>query len=356
MAESGLRGLKGAAADRVRGLKTRAVNGLRHLSDHPVEDIASTPREAVWRRDNVTLYRYEGGSRERRTPIVLVMSLVTRSYVFDLRPGNSLVEDFLANGYDVFLLDWGEPGAAEAGNDLSTYCDEYIPRATRAAVEISGAESAHLLGYCLGGVLSMLAVAGNPGLPARSLVLLATPMDFSQMAPLPTMFGTGRLEPEMMVDDTGNVPASAIKDVFAMVQPMVKLTTAASMWNSMANDEATTAHKALVGWSNEHIPFPGAAFADMVHLLLREARLVSGRVPVGGREVDLQAIACPVLNVVGETDALVPPEANAPMAKALDGVALDTIRLPAGHAGLFVGRSARKHCVPSIVDWLTGRD
>jgi polyhydroxyalkanoate synthase len=351
-----LRGLRRWAAEGAQGLRTRAINGLRHLSDVPVEDVASTPRDAVWTRDNVTLYRYRGGGTERRTPIVLVMSLVTRSYVLDLRPGSSLVQDLLAAGYDVFLLDWGVPGAAEAGNDLSTYSDEYIPLATRAAVEISGADKVHLLGYCLGGVLAMLAAAGNPDLPIRGLVLLATPMDFSQMPPLPAMFGAGRLEPAMVIDDTGNVPAAAVKDVFALVQPMVKLTTAASMWASTSNDEATRAHKALIGWSNEHIPFPGAAFADMVHLLLRESRLVSGRVPVGRREVDLRAIPFPVLNVVGDRDALVPPEANAVIEDALDGVALDSIHLPAGHAGLFVGRSARKHCVPSIVAWLAALD
>jgi polyhydroxyalkanoate synthase len=284
------------------------------------------------------------------------MSLVTRAYVLDLRPGSSLVEDLLSAGYDVFLLDWGIPGAAESRNDLSTYADEYIPLAIAAVLEESGTQGTHLLGYCLGGVLAMLAAAGNPHLPIRSVVLLATPIDFAQMPPLPTMFGTGRLEPEMVVDDTGNVPASAVKDIFALVQPTAKVTTAASMWASTASDEATRAHKALIGWSNQHIPFPGAAFADMVNLLLREARLVSGRIPLGGREVDLRAIPCPVLNVVGDTDALVPPQANAPIERALDGVALDSIHLPAGHAGLFVGRSARKHCVPSIIAWLGARD
>ena len=338
--------------DLASGLRTRALNGLRHLGNTPVEDVASTPRRAVWTRDKVTLYRYDDGVGPARAPIVLVMSLVTRSYVLDLRPGSSLVKDLIAAGYDVFLLDWGVPGAAEAHNNFSTYTDEYIPLALRAALEVSGEERAHVLGYCLGGVLALLAVAGNPDLPVRSLVLLATPFDFSQMPPLPAMFGTGRLEPEMVVDDSGNVPPSAVKDIFALVQPTAKLTTVASMLTSTANDEATRAHKALIGWSNDHIPFPGAAFADMIRLLLREARLVAGRVPLGGREVDLRSIRCPVLNVVGLKDSLVPVAANAPIDEALRGVALDSVHLPAGHAGLFVGRSARKQCVPSIVAWL----
>ena len=67
------------------------------------------------------------------------MSLVTRPYVFDLRPRNSLVEDLLAARYE-FLLDWGIPTPADSPNTLSTYCDEYIPRAVDAAVKVSDAE------------------------------------------------------------------------------------------------------------------------------------------------------------------------------------------------------------------------
>ena len=173
-------------------MRTRALNGLRHLGDVPVEDLASTPREAVWSRDQVVLYRYQGGSRTRRTPILLVMSLVTRPYVFDLRPGNSLVEDFLAAGHDVFLLDWGSPTAADAANTLATYCDEYLPRAAEAACAVSGAERVNILGYCLGGTLSLLAVAGNPALPVRNLVVLATPLDLAELRPAAGPPGRGK--------------------------------------------------------------------------------------------------------------------------------------------------------------------
>jgi len=337
-------------------LQTRALNGLRHLGDVPVEDLASTPREAVWSRDQVVLYRYQGGSRTKRTPILLVMSLVTRPYVFDLRPRNSLVEDFLAAGHDVFLVDWGSPTAADAANTLATYCDEYIPRAAEAACRIAGAERVNILGYCLGGTLSLLAVAGNPTLPVRNLVVLATPIDFAELKPLPALLGEGRMDPEHILDDTGNVPADFVKDTFAMIQPTAKMTTLASLWESTADDEFTAAHMALVGWSLDHIPFPGAAFGEIVRLLLRQRVLVEGRCPVGGRTVDLADIACPVLSVVGARDVLVPTAASSPLEALLSEDVLETMTVPAGHTGLFVGRLAHKKHVPSIIEWLAERD
>jgi polyhydroxyalkanoate synthase len=352
----GLDSLRRGAVEGLSKLRTRAMNSLRHLGDVPVHDLASTPREAVWSRDQVVLYRYEGGSRSRRTPVLLVMSLVTRPYVFDLRPGNSLVEDLLAGGFDVFLLDWGSPTAADAPNTLSTYCDEYIPRAADAACTISDTDRVTLFGYCMGGTLALLSAAGNAEMPVRNLVVLATPLDFAAIPPLPTVLGAGRMDPEDVVDDSGNVPASFVRDLFTMTQPTAKLTTLASKWESTANDELTAAHKALIGWSEDHIPFPGAAFGEVVRLLLRQRALVDGPFPLGDRTVDLAAITCPVLSVVGDRDTLVPPGATAPLESLLGGDVLETVHLQAGHAGLFVGRQARKQCVPSIVAWLTVRD
>ena len=85
---------------------------------------------------------------------MIVHSLVSRSYVLDLYPGNSAVEFLLREGLDVFLLDWGVPDEADAGNTLEYYVDDGIPDAVAAACETAGTDDVNLLGYCFGGVLS----------------------------------------------------------------------------------------------------------------------------------------------------------------------------------------------------------
>lgn len=345
-----------SAVERVRHelgvLGKSARNGLRYLADMPLGEIAVTPRHQVWSRDKVALYRYVTPIPNRRTPILLVMSLVARPYVFDLRPGSSLVQDLVAAGYDVFLLDWGIPDAVESCNTLETYCDEYIPRAAESVLHAAGAESLTVFGYCLGAVLSLISVAGHSDFPVNNMVVMATPFDLSRMGPLANIMSEGRVEPEELFDETGNVPASSILNGFRLMTPTSELATLANLWRSLADEQALAAHQALISWANEHIPFPGAAFRQLVHLLLRQEALVNGRVPLAGREVVLSAISCPVLNVLGVRDTLVPPESSAPLPDALQGTRVDTLRLPAGHAGLFVGRQARKGCVPAIISWL----
>ena len=331
----------------------RARNGVKHLSGFSAAAVGQTPAEVVWRRDKVTLHRYRpapvGG---RRRPVLLVMSLVTRPYVFDLRPGNSLVARLVGDGHDVYLLDWGIPDAVEAGNTLETYCDEYLPHAARAVLDISSASGLTLFGYCLGGVMSLLSAAGHPDLPIRNIALLATPVDFAELGPMANLLKAGRLEPGELLDETGNVPASTLLEGFRMMAPTGDVHTLLNLWNSLADEEALAAHQALVRWSGDHIPFPGAAFRQIVDLFVRRRCLVEGRVPLGGRDVDLGGLRLPVLDIIGTRDHLVPRLASAPLAGALRRAELEPLHLPAGHAGLILGRKAQREYIPAILEWL----
>ncbi len=330
----------------------RARNGLKQVSGFASGKVGVTPRSAVWQRDSAVLYRYDSHRRSRRTPLLLVHSLITRPYVLDLRVGSSLVEDLLTEGFDVYLLDWGIPQPVDAHNGLPTYCDEYLPRAITAVRATSEAPQVAILGYCLGALLALISVAANPDLPVASMVLMATPVDLAKMGPLTSLLEQDRLEPTQLMDETGNIPGSVVRESFRMIQPTAALGTYASLWQSLADDEALAAHNALIGWSNDHIPFPGKAFEQIVDLFIRRGLLLAGRFPLGLRAVDLAAIDCAVLSVVGARDNLVPPEASAPLRGLLPNADLQTLTLPAGHSGLFVGRQARTNCVPSMVTWL----
>ena len=278
------------------------------------------------------------------------MSLVTTAKVFDLQDGNSLVQRFLDAGHDVYLLDWGVPDAVESQNTLETYCDEYLPRAVRAALDDSGAADIDLFGYCLGAVLTMLTVAGHRAMPVRSIVLLATPVAMAELGPMTSMLRGRQLAVDDLVDWSGNVPAARIKESFQLLEPAGEVTTYLSLWNSLGHPERLEAHEALLRWSTGHIPFPGAAFRQMVDLFITDDSLVRGQVPLGARVVDLADITVPVLSITGKRDKLVPAASSAPL--SLPGAALEHLELDAGHAGLIVGRRAHKEMIPAMLEWL----
>jgi len=289
-------------------------------------------------------------TRRDAPPLILVMSLVTTSLVFDLQANNSLVRRFLDEGYDVYLLDWGVPDAVDSANTVQTYCDEHLPRAVQATLRESGAEEVALFGYPLGAVLAMLSLAGHARMPVRAMILLATPLDMSELGPLTSMLRDRRLTVDDLLDWSGNVPPERIKQSFQLVEPAGEITTYLSLWNSLGDPERLQAHDALVRWSSGHIPFPGAAFREMTDLCIHQDALVQGRVPIGRQIVDLADIRIPVLSVTGAKDKLVPAASSAPL--ALPNADLERLELNAGHAGLIVGRRAHKEMIPAMLEWL----
>jgi len=137
--------------------------------------IGTTPKDAVWTHRNTTLWRYRSSKRQYPVPVLLVFALINRPDIFDLRKGNSFVEFLLDEGYDVFLLVWGVPGESDSDQGLDFYvCDE-IPSGIRETLRASGEDEVSMLGWCIGGTLSLMHCGLDPDTPVRNLLLLTTP-------------------------------------------------------------------------------------------------------------------------------------------------------------------------------------
>ena len=328
----------------------RARNGLKHLAGVGRPETGCSAKDVVWRRDKVQLYRYHSPGPTLGPPILLVMSLVSKPYVLDLRPGNSFVEALVGRGFDVYMIDWGTPDAADADNSFETYCDEYIPFACAAAMRTSGVDELHVFGYCFGGVLSLIFAAGHPEIPLRTLSLMATPVDFAAMGGLTAVLRDRRVDLSDFVDETGNVPAEAVLRGLTSARITGDATMYATLLEKLENSEYIAAHEAMHGWASDHIPFPGACFRQTAEWLIRENRLAENRLVTARGELDIGSISCPVMNAVGTADHLVPLESNRPVLDLLPD--LDDLQFAAGHVGLIVGGKAHRASIPGMLDWI----
>lgn len=330
----------------------RSRNGLKLLGGVGRPQLGTSPKDVVWRAGKVELWRYQSDSRSRRPPLLFVHSLVSRSYVFDLAPGNSFIEFMLNRGFDVYLTEWGEPDELESGYTLETYCDELLPWMVDAVRDVSGGDSVNMFGYCMGGMLSLLYAAGHAGGPVTNLAVLATPVDFSHLGPMTNLVKAGATEPADLLDETGNVPAEVMLRTFQLLQPTGNVTSYVNLWQHLWNDDYVEAHQVMTTWAKDHIPFPGACMLQLGQLFARENLLKTGRVPLGGRTVDLADITVPFVNIMGTNDQIVPPESTEVLTGLVGSDDVEELRLKAGHAGLIVGRSAHKSHIPAMVDWL----
>ena len=84
--------------------------------------------------------------------------------------------------------------------------------------------------------------------------------------------------------------------------------------------------------------------------------LMSGRIELEGRSIELGAVKANVLNAFAERDNVVPVEAVEPLGTIVGHPSRRTqLRLGGGHVTFATGSQAFKHTLPSIAQWIGER-
>jgi polyhydroxyalkanoate synthase len=320
--------------------------------------VGLTPRELIWRKNKARLYRYIGAEPPtRRTPIFLVLPLINRAYILDLRPGASFVEFLLGQGHDVFLIDWGSPGDEDASLDVSALVTRYLPRAARAIQRASGQEQMTVLGYCIGGVLAACFVALHPEL-ARNLVLLTTPIDFEDAGQFGRMTARGVLPVELLTQTFPVVPGQVPDIGSKLLSPVANYVgTYAKLYEKLGDPGFDAAGwQAMYRWVNDSVPFAGAAFYQWVTEFYQENRLVRGMLEMDGRPVRLSSVQCPVLNIAATRDQIAPRTTTSAITKLVGTNDASELTIEGGHVGIVVGRTASRDLWPRVGEWLATHD
>lgn len=339
------------------------LTGTHFLVDAVGVDVAPTPRTLVWARGKARLYRYKAAGNDRMpVPILLVYALILRSYILDLVPGRSLVEELVARGFDVYLLDWGIPGEGDSELGLDTYIVDYLSAAVRRVRELSSTSEVSLLGYCQGGTIATTYAALFPQ-SLRNLVLLASPINF---APPPggtagflTTWARHQRRHESYGQRTGNMPADAHASfIRAATRALVTLTGTSDLLRflreRLERDEALRAWLAVCQWVDDAVPFPRRAFRQWIRSFYQDNVLASGRLRVRGQP-PLSQVTASVLNVAGTRDLVTPMWQAAPTPELVGSEDAQSLIVDAGHVGLVVGPTAKQEVWEPIMAWLAKR-
>lgn len=323
----------------------------------PAPRLAPTPRVTLWREGTASLYHFPRPAgtapSSARVPLLLVPSLINRWYVFDLRPGASVVEALVARGFDVYLLDWGIP------EDEDRYLDwdmvlRRLARAVRRTLAAAGAPRLALLGYCLGATLCAIHTALEPG-PIAALVNLAGPIDFSRGGALAHLVDRRWFDPDAIAA-AGNITGQQMQSGFALLRPTLDLAKLVGKVDlATAAPDAREGFAAVEAWAADNIPFPAAAYRTYLRELYQDNALIAGHHVARGRRVDLAEIRCPLLCIVAERDTICPPGAATPLIDGASSTDAEVLFVPGGHVGAVVGSRAARAMVPALMNWLEPR-
>jgi polyhydroxyalkanoate synthase len=324
--------------------------------------IGLTPRQAIWRLNKATLYRYtpvKPVEERHRVPLLLIFALMNKSSILDLRPGNSFVEYMLDKGYDLYLLDWGVPGPEDAHLALEDYVLEYIPRAVRKLKAVSGSETFNLLGWCIGAMLTTLYASlrgHSEGL--KSLILLTAPLDFTdkEQISLARMTEERYFDVDRVLQAFGNMPAGFIDYGAKMLKPVENFVGGyLRLFDNLDNPKVVESWHAMNTWVNDAIPLAGGAYRQFIVDFYRGNKLINGTLAIRGEKVDLQKLQASLLNVIAEDDHITPPCQSARLLEKVGSADKQELRVPGGHIGVMAGSGASKGTWPGIEAWIATR-
>ena len=325
-----------------------AANVFDRLSRGGLADLRQMPRAIIDEGPQRTVFRYHPTTPgpAKGTPLLLVPPLAAPALCFDLRRGCSLIEHELAEGRSVYMVDYGSILFSDRDLGLEHWFEDVIPKAVEAVAADSGADSVDILGWCLGGIMAMLAVADRQDLPVRAIATVASPFDFTQVpliAPLrPLANVAGGAAPTAIYRTLGGAPAPIVKRAYQLAGFDKYLTKPIAILQNLDDRDFLAQLEAVDRFMNGMLAYPGRTFGQLYHRFFRTNDLASGFLDVDGRRIEIASVRQPVLSIAGNGDGIAPMASVhhvGGLLKGSAGVKLESA--PGGHLGVLTGRSAR---------------
>jgi polyhydroxyalkanoate synthase len=313
--------------------------------------LATTPKREVFRQDKVVLHHYASTARKKAvaTPVLMVHGLIGRYTMADLKEGGSLVRSLLAQGVDLYVVDWGKPTRGDRWLTLEDYIDGYLGDCVDAIREKRKLAAISLFGICEGGVLAACYAARNPG-KVKSLTLAITPIDFhagGRDAPLHLGWARSmsHADVDRLIEANGNLPGELMSSAFSMMTPV-------GLFDVMDDEKRLLAFLRMEKWLADRPDHPGEAARQWLKDLHQGNQLARGEFRLGGAKVDLGKVAMPVLNVVAEEDPVIPPRSSRALGSLVGTKKYKELALPGGHLEMFLGGKGPAVLARSIAGWL----
>ncbi|MFC7518266.1 alpha/beta fold hydrolase [Herbaspirillum sp. GCM10030257] len=329
---------------------------MEHLGYVPNE----TESEVALNTQGLRLRRFSGNHTSRDIALI-VPAPIKQAYIWDLAPERSVVRDALNNGLQVYLIEWTEPGKAEAGFGL----EHYGYRLLDACVDtIERENSPHkdtcisLLSHSLGGVLAAIYAAMRPERVA-SLVLVEAPLKFTG--------DTGAFGPLLAAGPRAHTITAEFDRVPGTVLNLASVLAAPSTFGAeryadllacMGSSEDLRTHFLVERWTLDEAPMSTALFQDVIDRLYHGDAFMRGTLEIDGHRLAPPAVACPIYAVYDPRSRIIPPlsvtgfvEATSSSDRRFYAYQGDT-GVALAHVGALVGESAHRKLWPEILAWL----
>jgi polyhydroxyalkanoate synthase len=261
----------------------------------------------------------------------------------------------LAQGEDVYIIDWGYPDPSDRYVTLDDYINGWIRRCVDVVAKRHKLKAINILGICQGGAFSLCFTSIYPE-KVKNLITMVTPVDFHTADNMLSHWTRG-MDVDLLVDTLGNVPGDLMNWCYLTLKPF-RLNLQKYMGLMDVLDDKTEVENFLrmEKWIFDSPDQAGEAFRQFVHDFYQGNKLIKGGLVIGDKKVDLKTIQRPVLNIFAEQDHLVPPSAARPLRDAIGTKDYTELAFKGGHIGIYVSGRAQREVPSAIHEWLGKRN
>ena len=289
----------------VTGFASDAVTAAVNLFDATVRGgLADTRRmpsalidEGPLRRVHRYLPLGRGGRRSASLPVLLVPPLAAPAICFDLRRGCSLAEHLLRRGHETYLLDYGPVRFSDRSLGLEHWIEDVLPNAVRAVSEDAGGRPVQLVGWCLGGILALLAQCVETKLPVASTAMVASPFDFARVPLVAPLRPIAAVTQGQLVTQLyrllGGAPAPLVKRGYQLAGFDKYVMKPWTIARGLHDRELLAQIEAVDVFMDNMHAYPGRTFGQLYHRFFRSNDLANGRLALSDRTLDLADVARP---------------------------------------------------------------
>jgi polyhydroxyalkanoate synthase len=326
------------------------------IQDAAHVDVGETPSEVVYSENKLDLLHYESQTEDQYdVPILLVYALINKPYILDLQPDRSVVQRLLEAGFDVYLIDWGEPSTLDTSLSLYDYVERYIGNCVDVVRERADVDALNLFGYCMGGTMSAMYAALYPE-KVRNLGLMATGLCFDDSGGVVEQWGGEQYDPGKLVETFGNAPGDLLSVGFAMLDPVQNFVTKyLRLYDNLEDEEFVENFMRMERWVRDSPDVAGETYREFIEYFYQDNRFMRNDLYLGDRHVDVEALDMPILQLVAKYDHLVPPSSSVPFNDVVASDDVMVIESPTGHIGLSVSSKAHAEVWPQACEWFAAR-
>ncbi len=320
-------------------------------------EVGQTPSEVVYSENKLDLLHYKPDEEKQHdVPILIVYALINKPYILDLQPDRSVVKRFVENGFDVYMIDWGEPSRLDTHLTLHDYVNRYIDNCVDVVRERSGHDEITIFSYCMGGSMSAMYTALNPD-KIKNLILLASGLYFDDSAGVLELWGEeDYYDPRLVAETFGNAPSEFLGVGFDLMDPVDNLVTKyIGLYDNMDDEYFVENFGRMEKWLSDGVDVAGEAYAEFLEKMYQGNELYRNELSINGEQVDIENIDMPVLQIVGGYDHLIPPESSKPFNDVLPSDDKEIIEFDSGHIGLSVSSRSHENLWPEVCEWLAER-